>query len=95
MWGVWASVSEQSLRRILELWNAPVVESEPPRFGWLSTWITGYPEPIEIRCHIHIRPANLRPRIELEPSDYPVAIEQRNGITLQRVKEIAAQSGHA
>jgi Uncharacterized protein conserved in bacteria (DUF2199) len=60
----------------------------------LSNWIKGYPEPVAIKCNLHIRAGNLRPRIELEPTDYPLAIEQRNGITLDRVKEIAAASGH-
>ena len=31
---------------------------------------------------------------ELEPTTYPLAIEQRQGISLERVKEIAARSGH-
>ena len=94
VWGVWASVSEASLMRILELWSAPDVDTEPPRFGWLSSWISGYPDPEAIRCRVHIRAGNLRPRIELEPTDYPLAVEQRNGITLDRVKAIAALSGH-
>jgi hypothetical protein len=94
VWGVWASISEQSLRRIQELWSAPIIEDEPPRFGWLSTWINGYPEPKDIRCHVHIRAGTPRPRMELEPTCYPLAIEQRTGITLDRIKEIAAASGH-
>ncbi len=30
----------------------------------------------------------MAPYVELEPTDHPLAIEQRNGITLDRVKEI-------
>ncbi|SFF35346.1 hypothetical protein SAMN05421541_109131 [Actinoplanes philippinensis] len=30
-----------------------------------------------------------RPLIELEPSDHPLAVEQRTGITLDRVRQIA------
>jgi hypothetical protein len=92
-WGVWVSVSEQSLDRILELWDTTSVESEPPRFGWLSTWIAGYPEPVGVKCNIFIRPGTLRPRIVLEPTDYQLAVEQRGGITIDRVKEIAASAG--
>jgi hypothetical protein len=36
----------------------------------------------------------LRDDIVLEPTDYLLAVEQRQGITLDRVKEIAAMSGH-
>lgn len=31
---------------------------------------------------------NIVHNVELEPTDHPLAIEQRNGITLERVKEI-------
>jgi hypothetical protein len=96
VWGVWVSISEESLRRILDLWDAPVVENEPPRFGWLCTWLDPYPEPHEIRCHVYIRPGTLRPRIVLEPTDYPLAVEQNTGITLARVKQFAAgTAGHS
>ncbi|WP_308294565.1 hypothetical protein [Streptomyces sp. RKAG290] len=36
-----------------------------------------------------------RPLIELEPTDHPLAVEQRNGITLDRVREIAEAVQHA
>jgi hypothetical protein len=94
VWGVWVSVSEDSLRYILARWNSPIAQDEPPRFGWLSTWIRGYPEPHEIQCHIFLRSGNLRPRIVLQPTEYPLAVEQHHGITLDRVKQIAAGAGH-
>jgi len=94
VWGVWVSVSRESFRYILDRWNSPIPEDEPPRFGWLCTWIDGYPEPQEIRCHVFLQSGNLRPRIVLEPTDYPLAVEQHRGITLDRVKEIAAGDGH-
>jgi hypothetical protein len=92
--GVWVSVSEESFRYVLDHWDTPIADDEPPRFGWLCNWLMGYPEPKEIRCNLHLRSGNLRPRIVLEPTDYPLAVEQRQGITLDRVKEIAAMSGH-
>jgi hypothetical protein len=94
IWGVWVSVSEESLRYILARWNSPIAPDEPPRFGWLSTWIKGYPEPNEIQCDIFLRSDSLRPRIVLRPSEYPLAVEQHRGITLGRVEEIAAGAGH-
>jgi hypothetical protein len=95
IWGIWVSVSEESFRHILALWDSPIPDDEPPRFGWLCSWIDGYPEPHDIRCHVFLRSGNLRPRIILEPTDYPLAVEQHQGITLDRVKEIAAGSGHS
>lgn len=94
VWGVWVSVSEASFRYILDRWTAEIPADEPPRFGWLCNRIDGYPEPDEIRCHVHLRSGNLRPLIELEPTDYLLAVEQHHGIALERVQEIAAAGGH-
>lgn len=94
IWGVWISVSEESFRYILDNWETDIPDDAPPRFGWLCTSISGYPDPEEIRCYVHLRSGNLRPRIVLEPTDYPMAVEQRTGITLDRIKQIAAEGGH-
>jgi hypothetical protein len=32
----------------------------------------------------------MRPLTKLEPTDYPLAVEQRNGITLDRFEEIVS-----
>lgn len=92
--GVWVSVSEESFRYIHERWDSPFVDDEPPRFGWLCNWIRDYPEPQDVRCQVFLRSGNLRPRIVLEPTDYPLAVEQREGVTLERIKEIFAGSDH-
>ena len=94
VWGVWISVSEESFRLILDKWDAEIADDEPPRFGWLCNQISGYPETEDIRCHLYLRSGNLRPRIVLEPTDHPLAVEQRDGITLERIKQIAAVAGH-
>ncbi len=95
-WGAWASLSEESFRRALDLWTAEVIENEPPKFGWLSNNIDIYPNTLNLATHVHLRPGKLRPAIELEPTDHPLAIEQREGITLARVEEIVAacSNGH-
>ncbi|WP_204348389.1 DUF2199 domain-containing protein, partial [Klebsiella pneumoniae] len=56
--------------------------------------IQGYPEPHDVRCHVVLRSGSLRPLIELEPTDYPLAVEQQRGMTLDRVKDIAADMLH-
>ena len=95
VWGIWASVSEESFRYILDHWTSVIGPDEPPRFGWLCNWIRGYPEPREIKCHVYLRSDNQRPRIVLEPTEYPLAIEQHQGITFERVKQIVATRGHS
>ncbi|MEC2915090.1 DUF2199 domain-containing protein, partial [Bacillus cereus] len=43
---------------------------------------------------VHITEVGTAPYDELEPTDHPFAIEQRNGITLERVKEIEEMNQH-
>ena len=43
---------------------------------------------------VHTRKIGLRPLIELEPTDHALALEQRDGITLARVREIAETMYH-
>jgi hypothetical protein len=88
--GVWASVSTESYARVLELWDAPVVANEPPKFGRLCNNISLYPTTLNLKSHLHLRGGGSRPSIELEPTDHPLAIEQRRGISVERVEEIAA-----
>jgi len=38
--------------------------------------------------------ARQRPFIELEPTDHPLAVEQRSGITFDRLLELYAINGH-
>jgi hypothetical protein len=93
-WDVWVSLSPANFRRAGELWEAPGREAEPPYFGWLSTSLPGYPETLHLKTHVHTREVGRRPFVELEPTDHPLAVEQRVGITMERVREIAEQVLH-
>jgi hypothetical protein len=88
-WGVWVSVSEESIALIFETWEAPDRGRHAPRFGWLSATLKTYPEILNLKTMVHLRPLPTRPFIELEPTDHPLAVDQRQGITLERVAEIA------
>jgi hypothetical protein len=50
---------------------------------------------VNLKARIHLRDDGVRPYIELEPTDHPLAIEQRLGISVERVAEIYAQIMHA
>ncbi|MGW9211080.1 DUF2199 domain-containing protein [Embleya sp. NPDC055664] len=94
-WGVWASLSRESFVRMADLWDTPGREAETPYFGWLSTDLPLYsPSTVNLKTHVHSRPVGDRPFIELEPTDHPLAVEQRTGITPDRVREIAESILH-
>jgi hypothetical protein len=94
-WGVWVSLSKDNFARALEVWNTEGRETEKPYFGWLSTELALYSESTtDLKTNAHTRPVGTRPFIELEPTDHPLAVEQRNGITHDRVREIATAVLH-
>jgi hypothetical protein len=93
-WDVWVSLSRENFTRAYKLWTTPGRESEPPYFGWLSTALPGYPDTLSLKTNVHTREVGRRPFVELEPTDHPLAVEQRTGITWDRVQEIAEQVLH-
>jgi hypothetical protein len=89
-WGAWVSLSRENFHRAVSLWTSPSRSDEPPYFGWLSTGLPLYqPTTLQLKAHVHTQSAGTRPLIELEPTDHPLAVEQRTGITLERVQAIA------
>jgi hypothetical protein len=87
-WGVWVSLSKKSFARYLELYEVDPRDQEEPFFGWLSVSIAIYPETENLKTMVHLRNEGIRPFIELEPTEHPLAVEQREGITRERVAEI-------
>jgi hypothetical protein len=94
IWGTWVSLSEKSYNRFVELFEMKGRENEPPFFGWLNHTPPGYPFQELYKTMVHLRPIPTRPLIELEPTDHPLAVEQRNGITTERLKEIVEIAMH-
>ena len=94
-WGVWVSLSEKNFNRMTGLLNTPGREHEPPYFGWLCTALP-YPEStLNLKTHVHTQPVGIRPAIEIEPTSHPLSLEQQQGMTIQRVEEIAERMLHA
>ncbi|MFF5767240.1 DUF2199 domain-containing protein [Streptomyces tanashiensis] len=95
-WGVWVSLSRGNFSRAADLWDKPGREEEEPYFGWLTTELPIYPTTtLNLKTHVRTRPVGERPFVELEPTDHPLAVEQRTGVTLDRIREIAAAVLHS
>jgi hypothetical protein len=89
-WGVWVSLSEDDFKRMVDVWDIEGREAEPPYAGALATELPLYPlSTLALAAHIRTRPVGERPLVVLEPSSHQLAREQRDGITLERVQEIA------
>jgi hypothetical protein len=93
-WGVWVSVSEKSYLRFAELFEDPLRETGEWFFGWLCSSIPGYPDTHLLKTNLHVREFPIRPFVELEPTDDPIAIDQRNGISRDRAVHMAESLLH-
>ena len=80
--GVWVSQKKENFFAYLK---TPDSAEIGPFFGWLCTRISYYQEDsTHLKTMAHFRAGNMRPFIELEPTDHPLTIDQRNGITEER-----------
>jgi len=92
VWDVWVSLSEKNFYKTTDFWEEHDREKKlNSMFGWLSTDIPCYPETINLKTIVHTRKVGLRPFIELEPTKHPLAKEQREGISKERIKQIAEE----
>src|SRR5207249_10099644 len=89
------SLSPDNFERYQALFDERDPSQEPPYFGWFCNQLPGYPDTLNLKTKVYLRPYPQRPRIELEPTGHPLAVEQRNGITLERLQEILEANKHA
>jgi hypothetical protein len=94
-WNAWASLSADNFRRMLDFWDRAGREDEPAYFGWFSSELPGYAEStLYLKAHVVTRPIGQRPGIELEPNDHPLSVEQRTGMTIERLHQLVEQLLH-
>ena len=94
IWGVWARVSRVDFARTNELWKVKGREAAPAYPGWLDTKIplygeTLYCEILGLEVRVLTQVVGQRPHFELADAAHPLAVEQREGIFVQRVRDIA------
>ncbi|MCB9866464.1 MAG: DUF2199 domain-containing protein [Phycisphaerales bacterium] len=93
-WGVWCSLSAKSHDEISQHWDDPERIHLGPHFGWLSTAIPHYPDTMFMKTMVHHQAPGLRPLIILEPTDHPLSVDQREGISSKRMKAIVESAFH-
>jgi hypothetical protein len=92
--GVWSTLSKQNFDLYVDTFDGGRQGGLGPWFGWFSNRLKGYPDTLSLKCRVTPRDGRERPLIELEPTSHPLAIEQREGITFDRLLEIYALNGH-
>lgn len=93
-WGVWVSLSLASYQEWVRTFDMPQRADVGPFFGWLNTRLDPYPDTVNLKTMVHLRDNGIRPYIELEATDHPLALEQHRGISAERVARIYRQLVH-
>lgn len=79
---VWSSLSEASFVEMTDRWQALDRVNDGPYFGWLCSPIAVYPSTIHLKLSVNMRVPGLTPLFEVEPTDHPLAVDQRQGISI-------------
>jgi hypothetical protein len=94
IWGVWAEVGPKNFIRTNQLWKTEGREFEPVYFGYLDTEIPLYGSTVNLQVSVQTQRVGRRPHFTVLEPEHPLALEQRNGISLKRAEEIAAWALH-
>ncbi|MBX9803319.1 MAG: DUF2199 domain-containing protein [Caulobacteraceae bacterium] len=81
--GVWSTLSKANIDRYWDSFEDDDQSKLGPMFGWFSNAVPGYPETMGLKCKVVPQDKRQRPLVELDPTDHPLSIYQRNGVTLE------------
>jgi hypothetical protein len=91
LWGLWASVREEVFDEISESWEEAGREKiRGPFKGRLANSLSIYPETLNLKVKILIQPVARRPLFIVEELEHPLGIEQQDGISEERSREMAS-----
>jgi hypothetical protein len=93
-WGVWVSLSRASYEQWRACFGIARRAHVGPFFGWLNAILEPYPTDENIKTRVHLRDDGIRPSIELEPTMFRLAVEQREGISRERAAELYERMMH-
>lgn len=93
-YGVWTSLSEKNFNAFLETFDSGDQGGLGPWFGYLCNALKGYPDTLRLELDVRPSDGRQRPKLYLRDESHPLAAEQRDGVSLDRLLEIYALNGH-
>lgn len=93
-YGVWSTLSKANFEIYRDGFDDGEYEPGLVWTGWLSNRLQGYPDTVNLPCHVLPRSGRQRPELELADADHPLVKEQREGIGFDRLVEIFSYYGH-
>lgn len=86
-WRVWVSVGGAAYVRLADGFDDIDAEPGAPAVAFVSSRLPDYPDTLDLRGLLHAQPGEL-PLFVLFASDHPLALEQRDGISIERVRAL-------
>ncbi len=96
LWGVWASLLAEDFAEIADTWETEGREySTGPYKGRLANQLRQYsPTTANLKLTVKIQPVGERPLFFVDEVDHPLAIAQRDGMTLENAHRLAGAVLH-
>lgn len=86
-WGVWIQVAQVDFERYLDLWDTENVTDETSMTGHLANEIETYVGSEGLEVHVHLQAEKQRPLFVVDSEQHPLGVDQRIGITSERVTQ--------
>ena len=89
IWGVWARLRPEDFYTTNKRWTDPNRVDEPAYAGLLNSELPLYGDTLNLPVHVVTQPVGRRPHFFVVNPQHPLAAEQREGISMERVIQIA------
>lgn len=90
----WVALDATSLRTLLARWDAPERTTDPAYPATLANDLPGYPETLGLDVEVHTGAPGHRARAVPSVGDHPLSVDHWEGITMDRVRELAELLAH-
>jgi len=89
-WGTWSSLSKENFERYLRSFEDFDQSKLGPMFSWFCSRLPGYGMTGSLRTQLVPQDNRQRPLVEFYPDEtHQIAIDQREGITIDKAIELA------
>lgn len=92
-WGIWSTLSKSNFERYRQHFDDDL-SNWPAMFGYLSNRLPEYPDTLNLKLSVQTKKRGERPHVILEPTEHPLAVDQRCGMPLERALVIAGPFLH-
>jgi hypothetical protein len=93
-WLCWVSVSEKHFDRACELWQQEGRETEPSYVARVQSALPYPGGTLDLEANLVTRPLGQRPLVILQQSNHPLYVEQSQGRSMARVRQIVEAALH-